>query len=135
MIYVIGSLKNPEIPRVAAALRDAGHKVFDDWYAAGPEADDYWQAYEKERGNTYPEAIAGYHAEAVFEFDLKHLHRADTVVLVLPAGKSGHLELGWALGRGKNGYILFTEEPERFDVMYRFADGVFTDLKELLSVL
>ena len=39
-LYVIGSLRNPAVPQVAKRLREAGFLVFDDWYAAGPEADD-----------------------------------------------------------------------------------------------
>jgi len=56
-------------------------------------------------------------------------------VLVLPAGKSGHLELGYMIGQGKPGYILLDGEPERFDVMYNFATGVFTNLSDLLKVI
>lgn len=135
MIYVIGSLRSPRVPEVAAKLREAGFDVFDDWYAAGPEADDYWQAYEKARGHNFAEALRGYAATNVFEFDKRNLERADAVVLVLPAGKSGHLELGWCLGRGKPGYIVYGEEPERFDVMYKFATGVFAKDEELIEEL
>lgn len=123
MIYVIGSLKNTAVPEVAEYLRSLGHDVFDEWYSAGPEADDYWQAHCEMRGLNFREALASPHADCVFEFDKRYLQLADTVVLVLPAGKSGHIELGWALGQGKRGYILFDGEPERFDVMYKFATG------------
>ena len=54
-IYVIGSLRNEQVPNIANKLRKAGHEVFDDWYAAGPEADDYWQTYEKGKGHVYHE--------------------------------------------------------------------------------
>ena len=134
MIYLIGSLRNPEVPRIAAKLRDAELEVFDDWYAAGPEADDKWRDYERERGRTYRQALNGYAARHVFDFDRHHLERASAVVLVLPAGKSGHLELGWALGQGKKGYILL-DSPERWDVMYQFADGVFETVDELVAAL
>jgi len=132
MIYLIGSLRNPEIPKIAKVLREAGFETFDDWYAAGPEADDKWRDYEVGRGRSFKEALQGYAAGHVFEFDFKHLKRADTVVLVLPAGKSGHLELGWSLGQGKRGYILL-DNPERFDVMYKLATGVFDKLEDLVS--
>ena len=56
-------------------------------------------------------------------------------MLMLPAGKSGHLELGWALGQGKPGFILLDADPERYDVVYRFATGVATDVQELLRML
>lgn len=123
-VYVIGSLRNDRIPEIANQLRRAGFEVFDDWYAAGPEADDYWQRYEQRRGHNFAQALDGYAADHVFWFDRHHLADADAVLLVLPAGKSGHLEFGWALGKGKRGVVLLDGEPERFDVMYRFADSI-----------
>jgi hypothetical protein len=120
VIYLIGSLRNPQVPVIAEKLRYAGLDVFDDWFAAGPEADDKWRDYERGRGRSFKEALRGYAARNVFRFDRTHLERARAVVLVLPAGKSGHLELGWALGKGKPGFIL-VDSPERWDVMYQFA--------------
>jgi len=135
VIYLIGSLRSPRVPETAGVLRAAGFEVFDDWYAAGPEADDYWQKYEKERGHTFAQALDGFPAYHVYEYDRFHIDRSDAGVLVLPAGKSGHLELGYLIGSGKPGYILLNEEPERFDVMYRFAKGVYTKLDELITAL
>lgn len=144
-IYVIGSLRGPRVPEVANQLRVAGHEVFDDWYAAGPEADDYWQKYEENRGHNYREALDGYAARNVFAFDKKHLDRNEIAVLVLPAGKSGHLELGYFIGSGKPGYILFDDDVEncRWDVMYQFTReykdddvvGVFFSVEELIDEL
>ena len=134
-IYLIGSLRNPKVPELAATLRAHGHEVFDDWYAAGPEADDYWMRYEQARGHNLAQALAGNAGQHVYQYDKKHLDRAGVGVLLLPAGKSGHLELGYLIGQGKPGYILLDGEPERFDVMYNFASGVFTRLDDLLSVL
>ena len=133
-IYVIGSLRNEQIPIIANKLRDAGYDVFDDWYSAGPEADDYWHAYELQKGNNYKEALSGYAAKNVFNFDKLHLDRNDIAVLVLPAGKSGHLELGYFLGSGKPGYILL-DDPDRWDVMYQFANNVFFTVDELIAEL
>lgn len=135
MIYLIGSLRNPRVPEVAKELRTWGFEVFDEWHAAGEEADQKWRDYEVARGHTFSEALKGYPARHVFEYDRLHLLRSTTVVLMLPAGKSGHLELGWALGKGKQGYILLDGEPDRFDVMCAFADDVFTDLQQLVNQL
>jgi hypothetical protein len=134
-VYVIGSLRSARVPKVASELRAAGFDVFDDWYAAGPEADDYWMAYERARGRTYQEALAGIAANHTFDFDRRHLMRADAGVLVLPAGRSGHLELGFLVGMGKPGFILLEGEPDRWDVMYRFATGVHTDMEGLIGGL
>lgn len=134
-VYVIGSLRNPNVPSLAEYLRTEGYEVFDDWYAAGPEADDYWQKYEVNRGHSFTEALDGHAAWHVFNYDRYHLDTSDAVVLQLPAGKSGHLEFGYAIGRGKRGFILLDKEPERFDVMYRFATRVCNTLGELTEGL
>lgn len=136
-IYLIGSLRNPKVPETAAALRQTGHDVYDDWYAAGPEADDYWQRYEKARGRGMDAALHdGLASHYTFSADKEQLDRADVGVLLMPAGKSGHLELGYIIGRGKPGYVLFLDgEPERWDVMYRFANRVFFNLGDLVGEL
>lgn len=135
-VYVIGSLRNDEVPHIASDLRtDLKCDVFDDWYAAGPEADDYWRDYEKRRGRSYIQALrGGRSAEHVFGYDKHHLDTSDAVVLVLPAGKSGHLEAGYCIGRGKPVAILL-DDPERWDVMYKFAGLVTDDYSELVSWL
>lgn len=135
-VYLIGSLRNPAIPVLGKELREIGVEVFDDWFAAGPIADDSWQEYEKAKGVSYDAALNGFAAQHVFAFDLHHLNRVDAVILVLPAGKSGHLELGYARGIGKKCFILFDKEPERWDVMYNFANGgVFFDKEKLKEEL
>jgi hypothetical protein len=133
--YLIGSLRNPEVPLLANYLRANEVSVFDSWYAAGPVADDSWQAYEKEKGLTYEEALAGYAAQHVCEFDKRHLDASVGGILLMPAGKSGHLELGYILGQRKPGYVLFDKEPERWDVMYNLATDVFFDKADLLDTL
>lgn len=135
-IYIIGSLRNPHVPQVAQTIREkTNYEVFDDWFAAGPEADDKWKTYESDlRGRTYSEALGGYAAKNVFEFDKRHLNRATDVVLVLPAGKSGHLELGWSAGKGKRTYILLEPDTDpRWDVMYQFANHVVDDIDDLIE--
>lgn len=134
-IYVIGSLKNPEVPVFANKLRGLGFDVFDDWHYVGPDADDYWRTEEKARGRTYPEALAGASAQNTFNFDKRHLDACDIGVMLMPAGKSGHLEFGYLRGQGKPAFILFDKEPERWDVMVNFATAVFFDYSELAVAL
>lgn len=131
-IYLIGSLRNAAVPDIGNKLRAVGHEVFDDWHGAGPEADDYWQKYEKFRGRSYKEALAGRAAQNIFQFDKDNIDRCDVVVMAMPAGKSGHLEFGYARGSGLQCYILFEEEPERYDVMHNFAHAVFFNVDDLL---
>lgn len=134
-IYLIGSLRNPRVREIAEALRWCKYDVFDDWHAAGPEADDEWQKYEQDRERLYHEALTGHHANTVFALDKRHLDRCQVGVLLLPAGKSGHLELGYMLGQGKRGYVLMEQEPERFDIMYKLATAVVRDVDALVERL
>jgi hypothetical protein len=143
-IYLIGSLRNSNIPVIAGVLRERLKHlappglvvdVFDDWYAAGPEADDKWMQYEKNRGHNMAQALSGWAAQHVYEFDKAHLDSCDIAVMVMPAGKSAHLELGYCAGKGKRTIILMDGEPERFDVMYNFADHVVYSVEGLLDVL
>ena len=46
-LYVIGSLKNENIPIIGNELREMGFDVFDDWWSPGPEADDFWRTCPK----------------------------------------------------------------------------------------
>lgn len=149
-IYIIGSLRNPLVPEVARHLREAlvsQYEIFDDWFAAGPEADDWWREYELARGRTYQEALRGAAASHVYGFDRFHLDTSAAAVLVLPTGRSGHLELGWALGQGKKGFVLLEQpskapvdanppaQAERWDVMYQFATRVVETRDELTAAL
>lgn len=120
---------------VGNELRKMNFEVFDDWYAAGPEADDKWRDYEVARGHDYEEALQGFAAKHVYDFDKHHLDLADVGVLLMPAGKSGHLEFGYLIGRGRPCFMLFDSIPERYDVMYQLCTKVcfnFEQLKEEL---
>jgi hypothetical protein len=134
-IYLIGSLRNAAIPDIANTLRSAlpGVDVFASWFAAGPRADDHWQEYEQGRGLSYIEALADAAAQNVYHFDKKHLDSCDVAVLVYPAGKSAHLELGYCAGKGKTTYILLDQQPERWDVMTNFADAVHISIDTLIA--
>lgn len=134
-IYVIGSMRNPQVPLVAKALRAIGWDAFDDWYSPGEQCDDKWQEYEKQRGRTFREALAGYHAQTAFKLDEYHIDRCDAGILVLPAGKSAHIELGVFRGAKKPRYILMDGEPERYDIMYNYATKIFMSLDEMVQEL
>lgn len=135
-IFLSGSMKNPNIPLVGNVLREAGHQVFDDWWSPGPDADDHWQEYERIRRRPYKEALKGPHPQSCYQTDYWHLTQwADVIVLVMPAGKSAHMELGFARGRGMPGYILLPGAPERFEIMHNFATNVFESVDDLLKEL
>lgn len=134
LIYLGGSMANRTgIAQVAKAVREAGHTPFYDWIMPGEETDTKWQEFSEAMGYTYRTALASPHAVNVFEFDQRWLDRADAFVLVMPAGRSAHLEAGYMVGRGKPVCILLEEDHSRWDVMYLFAGLVTDDLYEMLD--
>jgi len=72
-----------------------------------------------------------------FVFSFQALEWSDTVVMLLPCGKSAHLEAGYAKGLGKK---LFIYDLEKFskgqiDVMYQFADGFAISFHHLRGMI
>jgi hypothetical protein len=76
----------------------------------------------------HPRAIEGYNS------DFAAMTKADTFVMVLPCGKSAHLELGWAVGAGKRTAILM-EDPIEPELMYRMVDYLAPSVIDLLGWL
>ena len=134
LVYLIGSLRNPQIPIIAESIREREFRVFDDWFSAGPHADDAWRDLHRNRGYSLPEALEMPAAINIYEFDKRHLDLASVAVLALPAGRSAHLELGYMIGLGRTTLVLL-DNPERWDVMYGLCTGVATSLPKLLEML
>lgn len=59
---------------------------------------------------------------------------ADTCVLLLPCGRSAHIEAGYFVGAGKRLIILLANgcEPE---LMYKMTPHICTNMEEVLEVL
>ncbi len=132
-VYLIGALKNPRIPDIGNRLRGEGYDVMDEWFTPGELADTNWQEYERKRGRTYAQALKGRAAQNIFLFDRSYIDHSDIVVLVMPAGKSAMLELGYSGGQGKYTCLFLDgQEPDRYDVMPGVANHVFNTEDELL---
>lgn len=142
-IYVASSWRNPMQPAVVHVLRAAGHDVYDfrqptagnhgfSWHEINPEIPrgpaDLTLAPGAIRAMLrHPAARAG------FALDMGALKWCDTCVLVLPCGRSAHLEAGWAVGAGKRTIGLLSEgEP---DLMWKMLDHLVIDVNELLGIV
>lgn len=136
-VYLGGSLRNPRVREVANRLREKGIEVFDDWASTAPDTDDHWKEYEQARGRTFAQAIKGHFARNVFDFDKAHLDEAEAFVLVLPAGRSAHAELGYMRGCGKRTIVLLAPEieDERWDLMLQFGDTIVSSVDEVGTAL
>lgn len=138
-IYVASSWRNDTQPAIVELLRLRRHEVYDfrnprpgDTGFAWSDIDPDWLAWKPELFRDaleHPVAVAG------FESDAEAMRWADTFLLVLPCGRSAHLEAGWAIGAGKPTAILLREERFEPELMYRLADLVACDFYEVADWL
>jgi hypothetical protein len=137
-IYVASSWRNVFQPAVVTTLRIAGFEVYDFRNPAPGDNGFAWSSLDADWLNWSPENYVKLLDDPIavdgFDKDMAAMERADTFVLVLPCGRSAHLEMGWAVGQGKQTAILLDEtfEPE---LMYRMVDHISTSLLDLLGWL
>lgn len=83
------------------------------------------------------EMMKHWRVKEAFEEDKKWIDWADALIMLMPCGRSSHLEAGYAAGKGKKLYIIGGFEKGEFDTMYGFADGMFEylDLASLMNIL
>lgn len=126
-IYLASSWRNEHQPRVLTELRAIGHEVYDfrNPQVQGPPgmpADGFsWKQTDPTWGSRlspdivdrYKRMLAHPRASEGFAADYDAMRWADAFVLLLPCGRSAHLEAGWALGRGKPTIVLLPEPVTR----------------------
>ena len=69
----------------------------------------------------------------IFNEDLEAEKASENFLLVLPAGKSGHIEAGIAYGMGKKCYAI--GEFDATDSLYNIFETIFKDENELEEFL
>jgi hypothetical protein len=123
-IYLASSWRNTYQPEILAALRAAGHEVYDFKNPAPGNVGFGWrQTIERPIATCADLLEALRHPRAVdgFRLDFDAMKWADACVLLLPCGNSAHLEAGWFAGQGKPVVVIVPElrEPE---LMYKCFD-------------
>lgn len=147
-IYVASSWRNPYQPDIVNALQRDGHTVYDFRHPPGGEhlgfswsdVDPDWEQWTIER---YMLALVHPIAQAGFDSDYDAMRAADVCVLVLPCGRSAHLEAGYFVGAGKPLHIVL--DPAEFitpgtvsphsniELMYKMATMVWRDRGAFLA--
>jgi len=73
-------------------------------------------------------------SKRAFLEDKKWLDWAEACLLILPAGKSAHMEAGYVKGQNKSLVIWQDDFPKgEFDVMYGFADLISHSQNEVIE--
>lgn len=125
-IYVASSWRNGYQPAVVEALREDGHIVYDFRNPPGGtgfswrEVDPAWSMGDPVEVDTYRAMLAHPISLAGFDADFDGMREAQFGVLVLPCGRSAHIEAGWLLGRGIP-LAIYVPEPMEPELMYLLA--------------
>ena len=136
-IYLASSWRNTHQPWLVDLLRQNGHEVYD--FRNPPNSTGFaWPQI----GLTLPCSAADYRnalltqprAAQGFMADFAAMRWADTGLLVLPCGRSAHLELGWMAGAGKRTLIL-TQDGEEPELMALLADTICISVDEVQAEL
>jgi hypothetical protein len=137
-IYVASSWRNPLQPSVVAALRAAGHEVYDfrnpapgntgfGWRQCVDEPPP-WSAAQTRAVLSHPVAEEGY------TLDRDAMECADAIVMVQPCGRSAAYEFGWGVGAGKWTAVLLADDQEP-ELMFKGADALCVTLDEVIAFL
>lgn len=128
-VYVASSWRNRLQPAIVEILRGDGHEVYDfrnppgksgfGWEQLDLGDPKCWDA------GVFTRALETERAKEGFHEDMEALRDCEACILVLPCGRSAHLELGWAVGAGKLTAILLDDQPEP-ELMYRMV-GLLAD--------
>lgn len=127
-VYIASSWRNGQ-PAVVAALRAAGHEVYDFRNPAPGNTGFSWREACEE-----PLPWSAEVAQDGLRLDYDAMQWADAIVMVQPCGRSAALELGWGVGAGKLTIVLLADgqEPE---LMFRLARYLCTRLDEVIGIL
>lgn len=139
-IYVASSWRNSVQPEVVRALRSDGHDVYDfrnpapgntgfSWRGCASPAELFDPRLFCDRVLMHPAAQSG------FKVDMEELVAAEATVLVLPCGRSAHLELGYAVGIGQRTYVLLDNPLSEPELMYLACTRLMVTLAELRDEL
>lgn len=136
-IYVASSWHNGVQPDVVRGLRVAGFSVYDfrnptdgNTGFAWTDIDPEWRSWTAEQ---MVEGLSDPVAQDGFWLDFGAMRGCDACVLLLPCGRSAHLEAGYFIGAGKPVHILLHGgDPE---LMYLMTTKLHTDIGSVIEAL
>ncbi|MDR4483803.1 MAG: hypothetical protein R3B95_11420 [Nitrospirales bacterium] len=139
-IYVASSWRNSFQPEIVQLLRSKGHEVYDFQNPMPGNHGFSWSQIDPDWVNWTPQKFADVVqkspiAREGFKLDKNALDWCDTCVLVLPCGRSAHLEAGYACGQGKR--VVFFLHEDRFEpeLMYLLGNSLVCTHSDLLAAV
>lgn len=136
--FVASRYRNkPEVLRLTNGIREKGKTAYcfieseaSLKHVGGltEDAEEQMKKYESKENWKEDSAI-----REIFEMDMNALRNSDAIVVLLPAGKSVHIEAGAAYGMGKK-CVLIGEQKET-ESLYLIFDKQFPTIDDFLATL
>ena len=139
-LYVASSWRNARQPQVVSELREAGYRVYDFRNPVPGNLGFSWSQIDPNWKNwsipCYLAALDSPEAREGYRLDYDGMRRASAGVLVMPCGRSAHLEAGYFVGAGKPLVILLDPgTPAEPELMYKMAQLVTTSIPDAIGLL
>lgn len=139
-IYVASSWRNQHQNSVVRVCRALGHDCYDFKNPTpGNEGFSWGQidhAWSKWTPKDYIEkAINHSITNDGFKLDMNALNWCDTCILLLPCGRSAHLEAGYCIGQKKATAVFISNEKFEPDLMYKMANLVTDNIHKIYEWL
>ena len=140
-IYVASSWRNDAKQQEVVRELRKGHEVYDfrnpapgnegfGWRFCAPDPEAL-----KDPRRFRDEVLPHPSCKKGFDFDMNALRAADITVLVLPCGRSAHLELGYATGAGQCTIVLLDDPMSEPELMYLMNTHICTTLAEVVAAV
>ncbi len=146
-IYISSSWKNVYQPILVEELRKRGHKVYDFRHPSGRNDQNVWEVVCERLGlskkyllgtltpRDFKMILTDNEAVARFKEHFDAMKDADTCIILLPCGRSSHVEAGFMNGLGKRVFVMDTSQEVTPELMYLMFDDYFYDLEELCAAV
>jgi nucleoside 2-deoxyribosyltransferase len=143
MLYqytIISRWRNREkVEELTRKIREKGKSVYSFIEGDGSkhELKDSEQKYQPEEFMQKYESIPDWRNDPqireIFEIDMKALRNAETVILLLPAGKSAHIEAGVGYGLGK--HMIVIGEQKETESLYLIFNEFYDSIDDFIKSL
>lgn len=132
---VLGKFRNKEQVRfLVEAIRAKGKSCYD--FTEKPSDPGNPSASGEEQMKVFestPDFQNNAYFQEIFGRDLKGLREATTVILLLPAGTSAHIEAGIAYGLGKR--LILIGKPEKPESLYLIFTERYESVDDFVATL
>jgi hypothetical protein len=140
-IYAASSWNNPYYKDVVQQLVLNGYDVYDftgKMSTYGNAVTFHWSQIDSEweswTNQQFVDNLSHPNARHAFSIDHDNMQQSQVCVLILPCGKSSHMEAGFMKALGKK-LLIYMPQPQRAELTYSLADDFCDNIPQLLQIL